>query len=97
VITGELGKFDGIPIVISPNIRVDLNASGVYGGTTNNRTVLFLVNRQVWAVGERRGIRVEADRDITTQIDIVVATWRGDFKQLYSDNNIIGIGYNVAR
>jgi HK97 family phage major capsid protein len=97
VITGELGKFDGIPIVISPNIRVDLNASGVYGGTTNNRTVLFLVNRQVWAVGERRGIRVEADRDITTQIDIVVATWRGDFKPLYSDNNIIGIGYNVAK
>jgi hypothetical protein len=74
-----------------------LNASGVYGGTINNRTVLFLVNRQVWTVGERRGIRVEADRDITTQIDIVVATWRGDFKQLYSDNNIIGIGYNVAK
>jgi HK97 family phage major capsid protein len=97
VITGELGKFDGIPIVISPNIRVDLNASGVYGGTTNNRTVLFLVNRQVWAVAERRGIRVEADRDIISQVDYVVATWRGDFKPLYSANNIIGIGYNVAK
>jgi len=98
VITGELGKFDGIPIVISPVIRTDLNASGVYDGTTTNRTVLFLVNRATWAVAERRNIRVEADRDIQSQVDMVVATWRGDFKPLYpSVQNHIGIGYNVPR
>jgi hypothetical protein len=93
-----LGKFDGIPIVISPNIRTNLNASGVYDGITTNRTVLFLVNRNVWAVAERRNIRVEADRDVQRQVDLVVATWRGDFAPLYpSESTHTGIGYNVAK
>ena len=98
VITGELGKFDGIPIVISPVIRTNLNASGVYDGTTTNRTVLFLVHRDTFAIAERRNIRVEADRNVQSQIDMVVATWRGDFKTLYpSATTQIGIGYNVPR
>jgi len=40
VLNGELGKIDGIPVIVSEKIRENLNASGVYDGTTTTKTLL---------------------------------------------------------
>ncbi len=96
IVTGELARLFGIPVVVSPLIREDLNASGVYDGTTVDRTVLFLVNRRAFVLGDRRRITLETDKNIANQQIQLVATWRGDFKHCYGSDVTVGMGYNIA-
>src|SRR5262249_43416370 len=44
ILTGELGRVDGAPVIVSEYVRADLNASGVYDGTTTNRSEVLTVN-----------------------------------------------------
>lgn len=94
VVTGELGKLDGIPIIVSPQVREDLNAAGVFDNVTKNRTIVLLVHLAAFAVGERRAIEIDTDRDVRTQVDLLVASWRGDFKGWYPGETAVGIAYN---
>ena len=96
VLSGELARLFGIPVVVSPVVREDLNASGVYDGTTTDRTALFLVNRRAWVMGDRRRITLETDKDISRQQLTLVATWRGDFKHCFGNELTVGMGYNIA-
>jgi hypothetical protein len=43
VVTGELGKVDGMPLIVSQYVRDDLNATGVYDGTTTTKTQILIV------------------------------------------------------
>jgi HK97 family phage major capsid protein len=76
ILSGELGKIDGIPIIISEHVREDVNASGVYDGVTTNLSTLLLVRKAAgsWLYGDRRAVMVETDRDIINQKDIIVAS-----------------------
>jgi len=96
VVTGELGRLFGLPIVVSPLVREDLNDSGVYDGTTTDKTVLFLVNRRAWVLGDRRRITLETDKNIANQQLQLVATWRGDFAHCFGSDVTVGMGYNIA-
>jgi HK97 family phage major capsid protein len=76
ILSGELGKIDGIPIIVSEQRREDVNASGVYDGVTTNLSTLILVRNAAgsWLYGDRRAVMVETDRDIINQKDIIVAS-----------------------
>jgi len=96
ILTGMLGSLDGSPVLISEFVRENLNASGVYDGTTTTKKVALNVNRQCYSMGDRRRVMVETDRDIERQQHIIVASWRGDF-QCYFDTtseDCVGLGYN---
>src|SRR5262249_43916307 len=41
---GQVAVLDGIPIIASDFVRQDLNATGVYDGTTTTRTVAITAN-----------------------------------------------------
>lgn len=69
IITGELAKVYGIPVVVSPHA---------------DKPVVLL--RRAFALGWRRDLRVETDRDVLTQRDIIVATLRCDFKKVTGTN-----------
>lgn len=62
VVTGELAKIYGMPVVVSPHA-----------------TSPVVVLHRAFKLGQRRGLKVEVDRDIKTQVDILVATLRADF------------------
>jgi len=96
LLTGELGRLFGIPIVVSALVREDLNASGFYDGETKTKTVLFLVNRRAWVLGDRRRVTLETDKDIATQQVTLVATWRGAFAHCFGTDLSVGMGYNIA-
>lgn len=96
IVTGELARLFGIPVVVSALVREDLNATGVYDGVTTDRTALFLVNRRAWVLGDRRRITLEADKDIGKQQVQLVATWRGDFGHCFGSDLTVGMGYNIA-
>lgn len=97
IIKGELGKIFGIPIVVSSYIREDLNANGVYDGTTKNRTVAFLVYKPGFVYGKRRDITVETKNDPEAQVNKLVVSTRLDFKPLYeAPEPIVVMAYNLA-
>lgn len=82
ILTGSAPSLYGIRIVVSSQVREDLNASGVYDNSTTTKGSFLMVHRPSWIMGVRRGFTVEIDRDIQQQVNIVVASFRRDFKPL---------------
>ena len=98
ILTGELGKFDNIPIVISEYVREDLNASGVYDGATTTKTILLLVRRNGFLYGDRRQMKIKSAEIIETDQTQIVVTQRLDFEAQYDTDTerIMGLGYNIT-
>jgi len=98
ILTGEIGKIDGIPVITSEFVREDLNASGVYDGVTTDRTMILLVRRDGFIYGDRRQVLVETDKDIKKQTNDIVASQRLDFQPRYdaTTETIVGIGFNIS-
>jgi HK97 family phage major capsid protein len=96
VVTGQVGFLAGIPIIPSGLVRTDLNAAGQYDGSTTDNTVILLVRRDAWLLGDRRQLSVETDKDIVAGLNKIVMTWRGDFQHLYTTDLTTVMGYNVA-
>jgi HK97 family phage major capsid protein len=82
VITGQLAMFDGIPVIVSEEMRDDVAATGVNTlAGPNTLSNLILANRRSWIRGIRRAPTVKTKEDIETDQLIVVVTWRGDFQR----------------
>jgi len=100
VLNGQLGALDGIPIIVSEHGREDLNANGVYDGTTTNRTYLLVVNRGEWALGQRMALDIEVDDSIYREAfqRVVVGFMREDFQHVgdAASNDDTGILRNIA-
>ena len=100
LLSGQMASFDGSPVIVSEHIREDLNASGVYDGSTKTKTIILLVNTDsFWCAEKPSGIKVETDRNVVNQQLISVASRRWDFKQVITnatDHNVVGIGYNLT-
>jgi HK97 family phage major capsid protein len=97
VLTGELGRLDGIPIIISEKIREDLGGDGVYDGTATNKTMIMMAHRQAFVLGTRRRLTVKSWEDIETDQQVLVTTGRWDFKSLYpfATESIVSSLYDV--
>lgn len=99
ILTGEAASVAGIRIVVSSQVREDLNAAGVYDGCVDTKSSLLLVYKPAWVVGVKRGFTVEVDVDKKRQINSVVASFRRDFvpKETVSASlPFVGLGYNFA-
>jgi len=96
--TGRISKLDGIEIRVTDWLRTDLNASGVYDGTTTDRTICLLVRRDAFRYGQRREVTVELDKDIKKRRHEIVATMRRAFMPIFdtSTEPIVALGYNIA-
>jgi hypothetical protein len=97
---GTLAMFDGAPVVVSEFIRQDLNASGVYDGTTMTKTEILLANTKAhWTGDKAGGMKMETARDIESLQNVAVASRRNDFERVNvpgSDEASVGIGYNLT-
>jgi len=101
VLTGSLGDVDGIPVFVSGQVRETLNASGVYDGVTTTKTVLYLVYRPGFVIGERRAAtQVQVLNELYAESDQVglITKERVTFGATYptASNITIGLGYNIA-
>jgi HK97 family phage major capsid protein len=100
ILTGELAKLDGIPIIVSEFIREDLNASGVYDGVTTDTTVVPLVYRSGFLYGDRRSITLKVSQELymETDQDVAIATQRLDFQPVLdaASEPVVGLGYNIS-
>jgi hypothetical protein len=99
VLTGEIGKIDGISIVVTPYMREDLNASGVFDNTTKTKTAMIMVNRSAFLVGDRQTIELDqTDEPKVYRQNTILADMRVDFQSAFAiaSNPTVAIGYNIA-
>ena len=100
VVTGEAARVGGVPIIPTTWMPENLNNSGVYDGSTTNQTAAILADRDAFALGERRSIKVRSSDEILMESDqvVVLSTWRGDFEPLYAiaSNEIVWYLYNAT-
>ena len=97
IVTGELTRFMGIPIIPSAFMREDLNASAVYDGSTTSKGSMLLLNKRGFLTGSRRQLTVETDRNIQTQTFMIVASFRKAFvplETLSATITPVSLGYN---
>lgn len=98
ILSGELGKFDGIPIIVSEFVANNLNAAGVYDGVTTGKTIIALVHTPSWVFGDRRAITVKTKDNPEYDNHLLVCHQRLDFQPLYAvaSNYIVSLGYGLA-
>lgn len=99
VVTGELAKADGVPVIVSEYQRDNLNATGVFDNVTTNRSSAQTVFTGGWMLGLRRGVTVQVLKELyaATDQDGLVITSRRAFSPLYpvASNNIVANTYNL--
>ena len=98
--SGQLGQFDGSPIIISEFMRQDLHTTGVHTGSETD-TEILLVHTPAFRTGEKpSGMKIETGRDIETGQNIAVASRRLDFKQVITPvgtgEETVGVGYSLT-
>jgi len=94
--TGELGKYQGIPIVVSDYCRSDLNATGVYDGITVNRTAILLVNTTRAFIGTRRPVQTKISEDLPNQDRWLISSYqRKDFQMFTQSATEVSISYGL--
>jgi hypothetical protein len=99
IVTGELAKVDGSPVIVSEYVRQDLNATGVYDGVTSTKTELITVNTRGALFGERRGVTVQVLQELYAESDqdAVVISRRVAFSARYPNTEgVFAIAYDVT-
>lgn len=77
ILTGELAKYRGIPVVPSASMPLT-EADGKVSATPASNTLgqITAYNRNGWRVGFRRGLTIEVDRSIQKRQMIMVVSFR---------------------
>jgi HK97 family phage major capsid protein len=98
IVTGELARIDGIPIVVSEFVRTDLNASGYYDSTTPTKTEIILAWTPGFWIGDRRLMTLKTFEDIQVDQTILVTTMRAAFGTPYdpTSETFVTFGYNIS-
>lgn len=96
LLSGEVARIGGIPVVISEYMTGDLATSGLYTGS-GSTTGGLLVNRNRFEWVERRGARVEVEARPTKHTNYFVASIRETFRTVDgSSTKNLFYGYNLS-
>lgn len=86
ILTGELSRIYGIPVFVSFGVEQRRNAVTTAGNNTtagpNTFSTAVLLNRMNFRLGDRRDVRIETDKDITSGKNMIVGTARWGFMAL---------------
>lgn len=77
VITGELAKMGGVPIIVSESMPLAEDDGKVSNtAASNDEGQIAFVNRSSWKVGFKRQLMIEVDRDIQKRMFIMVVSFK---------------------
>jgi HK97 family phage major capsid protein len=97
ILTGEVGRLYGSPVIVSEKIRENLNATGVYDGSVVDNTLLLAVNRRAWILGNDGGWKLTVDFDNDVDQYVLNVRFRKDFICIYpATDACVAVGYNVT-
>jgi HK97 family phage major capsid protein len=85
ILTGELAKLDGIPVIVDENIREDLAVTTAVYGSGATKSVMHVVNRNAFALGERTGQTMQMLKELfaLSQQDALLVSERFTFAPIY--------------
>ena len=92
ILKGEVGQLFGAAVVLTGKLANNQDANGVYDTSSpaDDKTTVLLVNRRTWLLGDRRKVTLKSWEDIQTDQQILVATERSAFRQIYLDGQTYG-------
>jgi HK97 family phage major capsid protein len=98
LLTGELGRIWGVPIIASDLVPVTCDATGVVPATPGNLTIALMVHRQAFIHGVRRNTTVQVLTELYAESDqdAVLVTTRQAFTQRWPGVPAIAEAINVA-
>ena len=102
IVTGELGRVYGSPLITSERMREDLNDSGVYDGITTTKTGLLTVYRRGFVIGTRGLPKVKfrgADQDPDSDQNVLSVSFRKAFIDRWAVSSsvvTVGYGYKIS-
>jgi HK97 family phage major capsid protein len=99
IVTGEIGKIDGIPVQTSKYCRDNVAATGVNtSGGPNTKGLLYLACPLAFWYGDRREVRIDTGRMIISGQGFLVISQRLDFVDVYpaASNKSGALGINLA-
>lgn len=76
LLTGQVAAYRGIPVVVSSSMHKTEADHFVDDADTGTFGMIAIPNRNMWTVGFKRGITVEADRDIQKRQVMMVISFR---------------------
>ena len=77
LLTGMLGAIEGIPVIVSEQMRLaDADGKVSSGGNTADTGRVLIVNRNQWAQGFRRELNIDVDRDTQKRQTVVTVSLR---------------------
>ena len=77
LLTGMLGAIEGIPVIVSEQMRLaDADGKVTSGGNTAETGRVLIVNRNQWAQGFRRELSIDVDRDTQKRQTVVTVSLR---------------------
>lgn len=79
ILTGQLGALDGAPIIVSGQMREDLDASTGLYGSGQTTTSLLCVNKRAFLFGTKRPMRMAEDYFALADYHLVVMKGRYAF------------------
>lgn len=104
VVTGELGRIDGMPIFISGEMALaDVDGKITDGGNVSNRGRLIVVHRPSWKTAYRRRVAQHMEYLAGYDTWMLTMTLRNDFKgrtmsngTQQSTDDTVAVLYNIA-
>ena len=77
LVTGMLGAVEGIPVIVSEQMRLaDTDGKVTDAGNGANTGRLLVFNRTQWAQGFRRDITIDVYRDTQKRQTVVTVSFR---------------------
>ena len=77
VVTGMLGAVEGIPVIVSEQMKLaDTDGKVTDGGNATDTGRLLIVNKTQWAQGFRREMTLDVDRDTQKRQTVVTVSFR---------------------
>jgi len=95
LVTGAMSSLDGFGIILSQFVRDDLNRAGFYDGVTTDASMILLVNRREFVVGDYRTPTLKSRESLETDQIILVSLMRGDFAGFTPTKTAVGVLYDV--
>ena len=106
VLSGELAKYEGMPVIVSEYLREDLGAAGVNTSTpaSNTKGSVLMVNRKRFWLGLRRAVQIKVENN-KTEMDVLdlVAFSRRAFQAVlkvdgsnYASESVAAMVYNIG-
>lgn len=76
ILTGELLRYAGIPVIVSASMHRTAADGKVDTADNGTKGQIVAVHRDMWKVGFRRELTIEIDRDIRKRQFVLVASFR---------------------